>query len=142
MRDQATTPRCTETLLLRVAKPIQMRIWTVAMYDPHSDPWSVRLLASGGLSVSPTTPLAKGCYWTISRDLLAAGCIARVGCREQLVIGPVAGHFVRIAQGPTVAHTQAKRLSTFLDRTYAVVAAGTENTWVDADRAAAALMPA
>ncbi|OLL74351.1 hypothetical protein Ae168Ps1_2737 [Pseudonocardia sp. Ae168_Ps1] len=140
MADTDLARRCTETLLLRIVRPLSMRVWTVARFEPHTDPWSVKLHAAGGLSTGPTTPLAPGCYWTISRDLLAAGLIERVGCREHIQIEPAgAGESVRITHGSTVAYTRAAPLTAFLGRAYSLVGAGAESAWVDADRQAAAL---
>ncbi|WP_226360976.1 SsgA family sporulation/cell division regulator [Pseudonocardia sp. ICBG1142] len=143
MKTKHTARRCQESLLLQVVKPFPMQVWTVALYDPRTDPWSVWLLARGGLSNGPASRLSAGCYRTIARDLLAAGLFEPVGCREQVAIEPATvGDAVRIAHGPTIAHMRANRLGSFLSRTYALVEPGTESAWVNPDEQVGALLAA
>lgn len=117
MTDRREKRQGRRTLLLRVKEPLRLRVWVVAEYAPRTDPWSVRLLASGGLSSGPATPLRPGCYWTIARDLLAAGLRAPAGCRSQLEVAPGLDGTVRLIHGPTVAYTRAAPLTAFLGET-------------------------
>lgn len=139
MTDQREKRQDRRTLLLRVEEPLPLRVWAVAEYDPRTDPWSLRLLASGGLSSGPATPLRPGCYWTIARDLLAAGLRAPAGCRSQMEVAPGPNGTVRLIHGATVAYTRAAPLTAFLGETYALVPTGAESRCITAEEMAAAL---
>lgn len=140
MRIERTTRRRTEdTLLVRVTSPCPMSFYAVALYDPKSDPWSIRLLVPSGLSTGPARPLSRGCYWVVARDLLAAGLREDVGCPGELTVRPISGGRVQIAHGLTVVCTRAAPLAAFLGRTYIQVLPGDESAWANPDRQLAAL---
>ncbi|GEL18880.1 SsgA family sporulation/cell division regulator [Pseudonocardia asaccharolytica] len=136
MRDEYLTI-CSSVIFELIAPDAPVVPVEVELAYSSRDPYAVQAsFRTGGES---------SVNWVFARDLLADGLVAPAGAGD-VKVQPVPHDLGRIEleltspSGHAVFTTCAARLAEFLDRTFEVVPAGSEYSWLDFDAALSNLL--